>query len=71
MFLQLFLLLPSYSYILDFKVIMSTKRKMHTINEKLGIIDKLKRDDSKASLLREFGVPEGAIRALMEEEDKL
>lgn len=44
---------------------------MSTINEKLGIIDKLKHGDSKASLFREFGVPEGTICSLMKEEDKL
>lgn len=38
---------------------MFIERKMYTINEKLGTINKPKSGDSKASLLQEFGVPEG------------
>ena len=57
---------------IDFRVkTMSAKRKTYTIKEKLGIIDRVKRGDSKSSLFREFGVPEGTIRGWMKEEDKL
>jgi hypothetical protein len=50
---------------------MSKKRKIYTRNENLGITDKLKCGDLKASLLQEFGVSEGTICDLMKEEDKL
>lgn len=50
---------------------MSAKRKTYTIKEKLCIIERVKRGDSKSSLFREFGVPEGTIRGWMKEEEKL
>jgi hypothetical protein len=47
------------------------KENVYTTNENLGIIDKLKCSGLKASLLQEFGVPDGTIHGLMKEEDKL
>jgi hypothetical protein len=68
------LLHTSYSYIIffDFRVIITfITRKTYTVHEELGIIDKEKRDDSKANLFRELGVPEGVIRSWAKEEDKV
>jgi hypothetical protein len=47
---------------------MSTKKETYTTKEKFGIIDKIKRGNSKVSLFREVVVPEGTIRYWMEEE---
>jgi hypothetical protein len=49
---------------------MSTIRKMYIIRKKLGIIDRGKHGDSKASLFQEFDVPKGTTRGWMKE-DKL
>jgi hypothetical protein len=48
-----------------------TKRKKHINKEKLGIIDRLKRGDSEASLFREFGIPEGIIHGGMRDKNNL
>ena len=50
---------------------MSQKRKAYSVSDKLKIIDRVKNGESKASLSRECGIPEGTIRGWMKEEDKL
>jgi hypothetical protein len=41
------------------------------MKEKLGIIDRVKCSDLKASVFQEFGVSEGTVHGWMKEEDKL
>ena len=50
---------------------MSQKRKSYSVAEKLKIIDRVKRGETKASLSRVCGFPEGTIWGWMKEEDKL
>jgi hypothetical protein len=50
---------------------MTTKIKHHTIVETLKIIETVEDGESKASLFRERGIPEGTICGWMREENKL
>lgn len=47
------------------------KRKSYTVEEKLAIIDRVKKGTSKAHLKRELGIPESTIRGWMQEEERL
>jgi hypothetical protein len=47
---------------------MSAKRKMYMVKDKLGIINKMKRSDSKASSFWEFVDPEGTVHGWMKED---
>lgn len=50
---------------------MSQKRKTHSVADKLKIIERVKKGETKASITRECGIPEGTIRGWMKEEQKL
>jgi hypothetical protein len=50
---------------------MSTKSKIYPTKEKLGIIDRVKHSDLKASVFWEFGVSEGTVHGWMKEGDTL
>lgn len=47
------------------------KRKAYSMKEKLEIINKVKNGISKASISKDFGIPEGTIRGWIAEESKL
>jgi hypothetical protein len=51
--------------------VMTTNITNYTIVEKLKIIERVKNGESKASLFRISGIPEGTIRGWMKEENKL
>jgi antitoxin component YwqK of YwqJK toxin-antitoxin module len=50
---------------------MTTKRNNYTIVEKLKTIERVKNGESKASLFRKRGIPEGTISGWMKEGNKL
>lgn len=50
---------------------MSQKRKAYSIADKLKIIERVKKGETKASISRECGIPEGTIRGWVKEEHKL
>ncbi|KAH3872425.1 hypothetical protein DPMN_035641 [Dreissena polymorpha] len=47
------------------------KRKQFSIVEKIEIIDKIKAGQSRTSIIKEFGVPEGTLRGWLKDEEKL
>ncbi|KAH3884476.1 hypothetical protein DPMN_008456 [Dreissena polymorpha] len=47
------------------------KRKQFSITEKIEIIEKIKSGQSRTSIIKEFGVPEGTLRGWLKDEDKL
>jgi hypothetical protein len=49
---------------------MSTESKIYPTKEKLGIIDRVKHRNLKASIFQEFGVSEGTVHGWMKEGDK-
>jgi len=47
------------------------KCKQFSIVEKIEIIDKIKAGQSRTSIIKEFGVPEGTLRGWLKDEEKL
>ncbi len=47
------------------------KRKMLTVNEKVGLLDKLKAGNSYASVARQYGLTESTVRYIKKEEKNI
>ena len=69
---QIHSILSVYTVIIDlayeFKM---PKRKQYTVQEKLHLVDRVRKGESAAKVCRESGVAEGTLRGWLKEEVKL
>ncbi len=66
-----FMMPPKRSLSLGESSELKKKRKMLTVNEKVGLLDKLKAGKSYASVARQYGLIESTVRYIKKEEKNI